>query len=99
MKYGAARRVVLCPYPAAVSFDDGTRNGQAHAHAVAFGGEERLEYLLQRVRRDAGAGIAIEILADASSSDVLLITSRRPLAAPTTESIPLTTRLRMTCCS
>ena len=57
VKYRAAPSVVLSPYPAPVSFDDGARNGQAHAHTVALGREERLEYLVQLVGRDARTGI------------------------------------------
>src|ERR1700722_13118002 len=42
---------------AAVRFHDGARDRQADPHALAFGGDERLEKLRADLRRNAGAGI------------------------------------------
>ena len=42
---------------AAMRLHDGARDRQADAHAVAFGGDERLEQLRGDLRRDAGSAI------------------------------------------
>src|SRR5690606_37561887 len=52
----AARRF-LRGNTSAMGFDDGARDGQAHAHALRLGGDERLEQLIGDVAADAGAGI------------------------------------------
>src|SRR6516165_4966837 len=41
---------VFCPDAAPMSFDDGARDGQPHAHALALGCEEGLEEMSELIR-------------------------------------------------
>src|SRR4051794_19550330 len=50
--------VVLAPEAAVVEFDDGAADGQAHAQAVALGGEEGAEDFFDGVGGQAGAAVA-----------------------------------------
>ena len=52
-----AARVRLRPQPAAMRLDDGAADRQPDAHAVALGGDERLEQPRQDFRPNAAAGV------------------------------------------
>src|SRR4029077_17568375 len=51
-------RIVLRPQPAAMRFDDGAADGEAHAQPVAFGGVKGLKNLVEAIPRQTGATIA-----------------------------------------
>src|ERR1700722_13820383 len=57
VKCGARPGIAGCPYSAAMRFDDRPADRQAHAHAVGFGGEERVEQATGILRVDADARI------------------------------------------
>src|SRR6266568_749341 len=65
---GASLRVGLEPDLSAVGLDDRPRDRQADAHALALGGDERLEQLLGDFGRDAAPGVC-----DADRDHVLLV--------------------------
>src|SRR5262249_43826101 len=52
-----ARARGIHPDATAVPLDDRARNGKAHAHTGGLGSEERFEYLLVLVGRDARPGV------------------------------------------
>ena len=57
MEAGAALGIIDGPEAAVVFLDDGVADGEAHAHAGGFGGEEGLEDAAELVGAEAGAGI------------------------------------------
>src|SRR6266513_2315867 len=56
-KRRAARVVCLGPHPAAVSFDDGTADREADAHAILFRCEERLKQVRVNLSAKPVSGI------------------------------------------
>src|SRR5581483_1846067 len=56
-KHRAAVRIGLGPDASAMRFDYGAADRKSDAHALAFGGNERLEELFHHVGADAAAGV------------------------------------------
>ncbi len=85
MKGAAAVVVGSKPEAAFVPFDDRPADGQAHAHAVGLGREERLEDFCRGVGAHAGAAVADEDLdlvlvaaTGAEAQDALVVGAGRP---------------------
>src|SRR6187397_1448620 len=53
----AAEVPIFCRYQPMVRLDNGSRDGQSHAHALRLAGEKRFEDLLQLVLGNAGPAI------------------------------------------
>ena len=75
------------------------RDGPAHAHALRFGREKRLEHAGELVGRNAGPVWEIEVSAKSSLRWVHTVMWRAATGIDDIASIALTIRFRMTCWS